>query len=91
MRLYTRQAGESLETQNHCTEIKRRAERRAGVLLGEIERTKQTDNLKIGPKSHDATSGTTLADLGLTKHQSSRWPQIASLPEQDFEAYVRRI
>lgn len=35
LRLYLRQQGASLEMQNHCAEIKLRAERRAGDLLKE--------------------------------------------------------
>jgi len=35
LRLYTKQAGEGLEMQNWCAEIKLRAERRAGELLKE--------------------------------------------------------
>ena len=37
LRLYTRQAGEGLEMQNWCAEIKLRAERRVGELLRERE------------------------------------------------------
>lgn len=53
------------------------AERRGGELLGEMPRASKTDNLKRGPKSHDVTSGPELADLGITKMQSSRWQAAA--------------
>jgi hypothetical protein len=30
----------------------------------------------------------TLPELGITKDQSSRWQQVASIPEEHFEAAV---
>ena len=50
LRQYARQAGESLESKNAIAEIKLRAERRAGELLGAMERVCKKDNLKRGPK-----------------------------------------
>jgi len=38
LRAYSKQAGESLEMQNNCAEIKIRAERRAGELLRETDK-----------------------------------------------------
>jgi uncharacterized protein YceH (UPF0502 family) len=52
LRVYLRQAGESLEMQNWCAEIKIRAERRAGELLQEMDREpgKRTDRTSFdGP------------------------------------------
>ena len=40
LRVYAKQAGESLEMQNNCAEIKIRAERRAGELLQEIDKNR---------------------------------------------------
>ncbi|MCI0349196.1 MAG: hypothetical protein L0Z53_07205, partial [Acidobacteriales bacterium] len=86
LRLYTKQAGESLEMQNACAEIKLRAERRAGELLREMELKDHTANL---PKSHDVTlDKPTLSDLGIGKMQSSRWQAIAEIPEETFEAHL---
>lgn len=85
MRAYTKQVGDSHEMQNQCAEIKLRAERRAGEMLGEMEKHKggrPSEN-----QSHDATS---LSNLGITKSQSSRWQQVASLPEKDFEEHVAK-
>ena len=60
-------------------EIKLRAERRAGVILGEMPKHDGT------PRSHDVTR---LADLGIAKMDSHRWQKIASVPEDDFEGFI---
>ncbi|MCI0352967.1 MAG: hypothetical protein L0Z53_26395, partial [Acidobacteriales bacterium] len=78
LRLYTRQAGESLEMQNICAEIKLRAERRAGELLREMEKNKgaQGNPHGQGVRFHDESTQT-LADVGINYSQSSRWQTIA--------------
>src|SRR5262245_52619760 len=89
LRLYLRQAGESMEMQNAVAEIKLRAERRAGELLAEMEKnrgTAGTGDANIGNSTGGHTmlppvnDRPTLADLGISKMQSSRWQQIAALP-----------
>jgi N6-adenosine-specific RNA methylase IME4 len=78
----------------YAAEIRLRAERRAGQMIvgmqmnGELVR--REDNLRVGnsPKSHNVTSGKTLADYGVEPMQSSRWQQIAAVPEEVFEAYI---
>lgn len=86
LRMYAKQAGESLENQNMIAEIKLRAERRAGELLGEMERQDQGRPAKT---SHDVTfSPPKLDDLGISRMQSSRWQSIASLPEPIFEQHI---
>lgn len=81
LRLYMKQAGHGLEMQNDVAEIKLRAERRAGELLSE--------SIEHGgkPKSHAVT----LADLGMSKMQSSRWQAEASVPEADFERHIATV
>lgn len=83
LRMYCKQAGESLEMQNAVAEIKIRAERRAGELLAEM------------PKLHGARPADTdlrdvspLEDIGISYQQSSRWQQIASVPQPIFERHV---
>lgn len=64
--------------QNHCAEIKVRAERRAGELLAEID-------LHEGGKPnrlHDGTGKTKLEDIGITKSQSHRYQTIAAIPHR---------
>lgn len=87
MAAYARQAKDT-ELVQYATEIKVRAERRCGELLANTERAKPTDNLKRGPKSNDATTGPTLSDIGLTRDESSRYQQLAAMPDEHFETAV---
>lgn len=90
LRLYARQAGESLEMQNDIAEIKLRAERRAGELLKEVERAER--GRPIGKTLHDATFiPPTLADLGIERTQSHRWQAIADVPEPIFEQHIETV
>lgn len=66
--------------QNQCAEIKIRAERRAGEIIPEQIRRPEEGRPKKG--YHDDTLKLPLKDLGVTKLQSSRWQEIASIPEQ---------
>lgn len=87
IRLYYAQQSGSLEMQNQAAEIKLRAERRLGEMLGEMEKHeggRPTEN-----RSH-AVSGLppTLKQLGIAPMQSSRWQREATIPEDVFESYV---
>lgn len=92
LRMYVKQAGESLEVQNAIAEIKLWAERRAGAMLKEMEKNeggRPTEN-----RSQVATGfvdAPTLDDLGLSKSQSSRWQQIATIPEPLFERQMEAL
>ena len=78
-------AGQGLEMQNDVAEIKLRAERRAGELLGEMEK-------HPGGLSHDVTTPPPkLAELGISGMQSSRWQTEASVSEADFERHVAKV
>lgn len=56
-------------------EIKLRAERRAGELIGEMPKQRPGEY----QRSHDVTVAPSLADIGITKMQSSRFQAVASL------------
>jgi N6-adenosine-specific RNA methylase IME4 len=55
-------------------EVKLRAEYRAGQLLGEMVTRDPTCN--------------TLSQVGVERHQSSRWQRIASIPPAEFDAWL---
>lgn len=93
LRLYLKQQGESLEMQNVCAEIKLRAERKAGKLLKEMPKAsggqpyqneKPTGNTMLPVENNTPT----LADIGITKMQSSRFQAVADIPEDIFETQI---
>lgn len=90
LRLYAKQAGESLEMQNMCAEIKLRAERRAGALLLEQKRN-QGETDKAIMSQPVTLSRPKLVDLGISRMQSSRWQQEAAVPETIFEEHVSNV
>ena len=61
-------------------EIKLRAERRAGELLGEMERRTSEDGRPQKALHDERLSKPKLADLGVTGIQSHRWQTVASIP-----------
>jgi hypothetical protein len=93
MQLYARQAKDRTLIAL-ATEIRMRAERRAGELLGETEKNKGTRGQgrpkKGGSKKEPPKSAPpTLTDLGVTKKQSSHWQKLADISAKDFEARVK--
>jgi hypothetical protein len=92
---YAKQAKDT-ELIEHATEIKLRAERRAGELLAEMEKNKGGGEPGVGragknavPSGDRITAPPTLADLGVSKKQSSEWQKLAGLPENEFEIEVK--
>lgn len=85
MRAYARQAND-MDLMNWAAEIKLRAERKAGEMLADMEKNKGGRPSKKN-QSHDVTS---LADIGVSRKQSSRWQQIAKVPEEKFEQHIER-
>ena len=77
---YAKRQKYSLEIQNNAAELKLRIERRLGDMLEEA--VTPGKNLP----SHDVT-GATLPE-GVSRKQSSRWQQEASIPEAVFESYI---
>jgi hypothetical protein len=67
-------------TERKAREIRIRAERKTGELLKE---TKQNGTRQgQGQPKKETSKGTTfLSDLGITRDQSSKWQQLAEIPE----------
>jgi N6-adenosine-specific RNA methylase IME4 len=80
-RIFAKRANMALPLVNKATEIKLRAERKAGELLRGMEKAKG---------GGQRTSNNTLAVLGISHIQSSRWQRTAVVPEQKFAAYVEQ-
>lgn len=69
----------------HATEIRLRAERRAGVILAAMAKRGERA-IRKNMKSQLATSK--LRDLGVNKTQSSRWQKLAFLADDEFEQKI---
>jgi len=82
LRAYAKQVGESLTVQNDICEIKLRAERRMGEMLKE-------QKLQYGSRGYgkkvELQNVTSLSDIGIQKHQSSRYQKIADLQEETLK------
>ena len=91
MAAYARQAKDS-ELIQYATEIKGRAERRCGELLARTEKNKGVaaggERDAAGRTMRPADATPTLAQMGLTKDESSRYQQLAAMPADHFETAV---
>jgi len=88
VRIYAKAASQSLDLQNRAAEIKLRAERRAGELLRQMEKSKGGRPAEKAQETSDTTSPVSLEDIGITKKQSSRWQKESEVPEEKFESFV---
>lgn len=86
MAAYARQAKDT-ELVQWATEIKVRAERKAGQMLAEMPKAKGgiLRGHTMVPRGNEAK---TLADIGITKNESSRWQKLAAVTDTQFEEAV---
>ena len=92
MRIYYKQAGESLIMQNQCAQIKIYAERKIGEILSEIEKNKGGQAEHSSYRSPEVTGRIeTLNDLGISKMQSFKYQSIASIPEPIFQDHITSV
>jgi hypothetical protein len=87
---YLKQSGETLEIQNMAAEIRIRAERRLGQILGDMENHPPGRKSQLGDMM-SPNLPPKLVDMGISNKQSSRWQQIASIPESRFEERIGEI
>jgi len=74
-----------------ATELKIRAERRAGEMLIE-SKLKGDRHTGYGDQKSDyrcVSPIPTLAEIGISRNQSSRWQKLAAVPETQFEQAVQ--
>ena len=93
MNVYFKAAKASFDITQRCSELKIRCERRAGELLGNMDlneggRPSKTGDI-VSPVS--LVSPPKLADLDISKKQSSRWQQISKIPPIIFEERLEEI
>ena len=86
LRIYAKQAQQSFEMQNHCAEIKIRAERKAGQMLLD-----QDKNKGAAAPAEERDHIPRLREMGISYSQSSRWQSLAGIPEETFELHLDRI
>ena len=76
-----------------ATEIKVRAERQAGAMLADAKARgdRATGDGSINQHNRASRADTpTLAQIGVTPMQSSRWQSLASMTDEHFETARRR-
>lgn len=71
-----------IEAENNALTIRLTAERRIGELL--VKSRADGTRARTGKESYK----TTLADIGITKQQSSQWQTLAGMPEERFVAEI---
>jgi len=99
--LWARKAKLGLEAQNHAAYIKLMAERKAGQILGDLERgqgkggggDKRSQSAKKTTSCNAAQSdpseyAATLESVGATRFDANRWQKAAEIPEEKFQQYV---
>ncbi len=88
--VYARQA-QNVEMERQACEIRLRAERRVGQLLKGMDKAKGGGDQKSADHRYQDDTGDreTLADLGLSKKQSSQWQKLADVDEEVFEQAVK--
>ena len=86
---YARQAVNT-DAERKAIEIRLRAERKVGQLLARTEKAKRGPDKATGQRSQRTTSddAPTLADLGITKDQSSQWQKLGAMSQHDFDLAI---
>lgn len=91
-RVYARAAKLGLEAYNHAAEVKVRAERKAGEMLGQLERNKGgRPNNSLQDVNSYSEYKEVLDDNGINYVTSHRWQQLADMPELVFEQHIEEL
>lgn len=84
---YAKQAMD-MELEWDAARARVRAERRCGELLRELEKAKGNQHVNSARSNRTTEQPKTLAQMGITKDQSSKFQRLAAVPEAEFEAAV---
>lgn len=77
---------QNVEAERQACEIRLRAERKAGQLLRARDKAKGGQPYQSG---HMIGSGPVpLAELGISRNQSSQWQRLARVPDDEFERHL---
>jgi hypothetical protein len=83
LRAYQHSVGAAQEGIDAAQEIRIRAERRMGQ---EIARAQQEGSAATPHRRQKGSDAPTLSELGVKRHHSSEWQQLATVDEETFEA-----
>jgi len=75
----------AIRAERKVREIRVRAERRAGEL---VKLSQQNGEVTHGGDRESRSRRTTLKDVEISRDQSSKWQQLAAVPEEQFEKLV---
>jgi hypothetical protein len=85
--LYAKQANDN-ELIEKATEIRVRAQRKAGEMLRQAAEQGHRATGSTGNPELQVSKPATLQQIGITRDQSSRYQQLAAMPDEHFETAV---
>lgn len=88
-RVYLERTNASVATVNQATEVRLLAERQMGVFLKTTPKNGGAKGVgKSAVKGVDRTQPRTLAQIGITKNESSQAQKLADVPEEEFKERI---
>ena len=87
--MYAKQA-QDFELEYDAALARVRAERKCGELLRDMEMAKPSGNNQYADVevSTNTTHPKSLPEMGITRDQSSKWQQLANVPDKEFEEAI---